>query len=76
MKLLSTLFLFALASTGLAESITTIITATKNGHVYTKTVTQDATFVWAGEGSAATSSVTAATVSISSAAVSLSLIHI
>lgn len=40
-----------LASVSLAESITTTVTATKNGHVYTKTVTQDATFVWQGEGS-------------------------
>ncbi|CAI4064300.1 hypothetical protein SUVZ_08G0060 [Saccharomyces uvarum] len=67
MKLLSALYLFALTGTALAESITTVITATKNGHVYTKTVTQDATFVWAGEGSAATSTVTAAPISISSA---------
>ena len=51
MKFSSALVLSAVAATALAESITTVITATKNGHVYTKTVTQDATFVWTGEGS-------------------------
>ena len=54
MKFSSTLVLSAVAATALAESITTTITATKNGHVYTKTVTQDATFVWTGEGSSNT----------------------
>ncbi|CAI4386122.1 BBM_1a_G0013560.mRNA.1.CDS.1 [Saccharomyces cerevisiae] len=34
----------ASADEGSGSSITTTITATKNGHVYTKTVTQDATF--------------------------------
>ena len=55
MKFSSTLVLSAVAATALAESITTTITATKNGHVYTKTVTQDATFVWGGEDSYASS---------------------
>lgn len=54
MKFSSALVLSAVAATALAESITTTITATKNGHVYTKTVTQDATFVWTGEGSSNT----------------------
>ncbi|CAI4536723.1 BDM_1a_G0025830.mRNA.1.CDS.1 [Saccharomyces cerevisiae] len=40
---------------GSGNSITTTITATKNGHVYTKTIIQDATFVWQGEGSNAKS---------------------
>ncbi|AJT75202.1 CRE_collapsed_G0053930.mRNA.1.CDS.1 [Saccharomyces cerevisiae] len=55
MKFSSALVLSAVAATALAESITTTITATKNGHVYTKTVTQDATFVWGGEDSYASS---------------------
>lgn len=54
MKFSSALVLSAVAATALAESITTTITATKNGHFYTKTVTQDATFVWTGEGSSNT----------------------
>lgn len=51
MKIFSALIVSFLSAAVLTESITTTITATKNGHVYTKTITQDATFVWQGEGS-------------------------
>ncbi|CAI4389083.1 CCC_1a_G0013780.mRNA.1.CDS.1 [Saccharomyces cerevisiae] len=67
MKLSSAFVLSAITVAALGESITTTITATKNGHVYTKTVTQDATFVWTGEGERAPAS-TVATVETSVAA--------
>ncbi|CAI4382810.1 BAI_1a_G0013520.mRNA.1.CDS.1 [Saccharomyces cerevisiae] len=74
MKLSSAFVLSAITVAALGESITTTITATKNGHVYTKTVTQDATFVWAGEGAAVTSAVTeASTVAATSAAAETSV---
>lgn len=50
MKFTSAVVLSIFSAAALAESITTVITATKEGHVYTKTVVQDATFVWTGEG--------------------------
>ncbi|CAI4388643.1 CDG_1a_G0013590.mRNA.1.CDS.1 [Saccharomyces cerevisiae] len=74
MKLSSAFILSAITVAALGESIATTITATKNGHVYTKTVTQDATFVWAGEGAAVTSAVTeASTVAATSAAAETSV---